>query len=107
MLGDPARLGHVKYTFVTLLEGCVDAAHHIAASEGWGPPDTNAAAVLLLARHGAISPELAAAVAQAVRFRNVLVHGYAEVDEARVVDYLDLLGDIESYVSALAQLLTV
>ena len=31
---DPAQLGHVKYLFVTSIEGCVDAAHHVCASEG-------------------------------------------------------------------------
>lgn len=34
LLADPPRLGHVKYLFVTLLEGCVDAAHHICTAEG-------------------------------------------------------------------------
>jgi len=39
---DAVRLGHVKYVFVTLLEGCVDAAQHVCASQGYGPPATNA-----------------------------------------------------------------
>lgn len=30
-------------------EGCVDVAHHIAASERWEAPDTNAAAFFVLA----------------------------------------------------------
>lgn len=37
---EPARLGHVEYLFVTLLEGCIDAAQHVCASEGYGPPAT-------------------------------------------------------------------
>lgn len=43
-------------------------------------------------------------MAQAVRFRNVLVHGYAEVDDVRVVGFLAELADIDSYVEALSRL---
>jgi len=88
LLFDAVRLGHVKYLFITMLEGAIDAAHHVCAAEGYGPPDTNAEAMLLLAQHQVLSAELAAAMAQAVRFRYVLVHGYADVDDRRVVAYL-------------------
>jgi uncharacterized protein YutE (UPF0331/DUF86 family) len=104
LLGDPARLGHVKYLFVTALEGCVDAAQHVCASEGWGPPETNADAMAILARHGAIDDELGRAMASAVRFRNVLVHGYARVDNRLVVDHLGRLDDLAAYVAAVAAL---
>jgi uncharacterized protein YutE (UPF0331/DUF86 family) len=105
LVGDDVRMGHVKYTFVTLLEGCIDAAQHVCAAEGWGPADSNAAAMLLLARHGVLSGEQAAALAQTVRFRNVLVHGYADVDDRRVVAYLRQLEDIAVFVRRLTVLL--
>lgn len=81
LAADPVRLGHVKYLFVTMIEGCLDAAHHVTAAQGYGPADTNADAMLLLARHQVLLPEVGSAMAQAVRFRNVLVHNYAVVDE--------------------------
>ncbi|HEX9766771.1 MAG TPA: HepT-like ribonuclease domain-containing protein [Nitriliruptorales bacterium] len=106
---DDARLGHVKYAFVTMLEGCIDAAQHVCASEGYGPPDTNADAMHSLARNGVLPDGLATAMASAVRFRNVLVHLYADVDDDvdddRVLSYLDVLGDIGRFVAALAGLL--
>jgi uncharacterized protein YutE (UPF0331/DUF86 family) len=105
LLADEARLGHTKYLFVTLLEGCIDAAHHVCASEGWGPPDTNADAMRLLARHGALTHERAEVMAAAVGFRNLLVHGYADVDDRRVVAYLQLLGDVEAFVADLIRLI--
>jgi uncharacterized protein YutE (UPF0331/DUF86 family) len=105
LAADPVRLGHIKYLFVTMLEGCLDAAHHVAAAEGYGPADTNAAAMLLLGRHRVLPDELAAAMAQAVRFRNVLVHGYATVDDRRVVAYLEHLGEIEEFTGCLSRLL--
>jgi uncharacterized protein YutE (UPF0331/DUF86 family) len=102
---DAAALGHVKYLFVTALEGCVDAAQHVCASEGYGPPETNADAMRVLARHGLLTDDLADRMVSAVGFRNVLVHGYVEVEDRRVVSYLQELGDIESFVVALARLL--
>lgn len=105
LVGDQVRLGHVKYLFVTMLEGCVDAAHHVCAAKGYGPPGTNAEAMLLLARHDLVSGDLAQALAQAVRFRNVLVHGYTEVDDQRVVAYLQGLADIGAFTDSLARLI--
>lgn len=31
----------VKCTFVTAIEACVDVAHHVCATQGWGPPRDN------------------------------------------------------------------
>ncbi len=106
VLADPARLGHVKYLFITAIEGCIDAAHHVASSGGLRPVDSNADVMLALGEHEVLTPVLARSMAQAVRFRNVLVHGYAQVDDERVMGYLDELGDLEEYVAAVASLIT-
>lgn len=102
---DPVRLGHVKYLLVTLLEGCLDAAHHVGAAEGYAPISTNAESMLELGRHGLLDERLATSMAQAVRFRNVLVHGYAEVDDRRVVGYLQHLDDVGAFVDRLSRLI--
>lgn len=104
LLADPAALGHCKYAFVTALEGVIDAAQHVLASEGWGPPDNDADAVAILARHGVLDEDLAARLGKAVGFRNVLVHGYASVDDRRVVAHLDELADLDAFIDALAVL---
>lgn len=103
ILADPARTGHVKYLLVTALEGCI--AQHVCASEGWGPPASNADAVLALARHGVLDPGLADTVAAAVRLRNLLVHRYAEIDDRRVVGFLTRVVHLDAYVAALTRLL--
>jgi uncharacterized protein YutE (UPF0331/DUF86 family) len=100
---DPARMGHVKYLFVTAIEGCVDAAQHVCASEGWGPPESNADAFSILAAHDVVDAGLARSMATATRFRNLLVHGYARVDDARVLDYLDHIGDLYSFVARVSE----
>lgn len=94
---DEARLSGTKYRFVTALEAVLDVTHHLLASELWGPAESSADAVRLLARHGVIEADLAERLARATGFRNVLVHGYAEVDDDRVVAALDDLDDLEMF----------
>jgi uncharacterized protein YutE (UPF0331/DUF86 family) len=96
---DADRLAALKYVFVTAIEGCIDVAQHICASEGWGPPETNAAALRLLGRHGVVSSDLAEVMARAAGFRNVLVHGYADVDDDLVVAQLDRVVELEDFVA--------
>lgn len=95
---DDLWLDAIKYLFVTAIEGCVDVAHHLSASERWGAPDTNAAAFEVLGRHGVVDDEIAGRLSRAVGFRNVLVHQYATVDDERVVAALDRLDDLERFV---------
>ena len=92
-------LDGVKYLFITSIEGCVDLAHHICSSESWRAPDTNADAIRLLGQHGVLTPDVAGRVAQAVGFRNVLVHQYAQVDDQIVVDSLADLSDLRAFVA--------
>jgi uncharacterized protein YutE (UPF0331/DUF86 family) len=98
---DPSSLwlDGVKYLFVTAIEGCVDVAHHIASSESWRAPDNNAGAIRLLGERNVIDADVTVSVARSVGFRNVLVHQYAEVDDAIVIDALDRLDDLRAYVS--------
>jgi uncharacterized protein YutE (UPF0331/DUF86 family) len=95
--GDEVRLSATKYRFVTAIEAVRDVAHHLLASELWGPPEDAGDALRLLARHDVIDDALADRLVAAVGFRNVLVHGYAEVDDDRVVAALDDLDDLGAF----------
>lgn len=101
---DEIVMDRIKYRFVTAIEGCIDAAHHVCSSEGWGPPDNNADAMRVLARHQVLAPDLGATMADAVAFRSVLVHGYATVDDRRVVAHLTHVTDLRRYLAAMAAL---
>lgn len=103
LLADPDRLAGLKYVFVTAIEGSLNVAQHICAAEGWGPPASNADAFRLLGRHGLLEAGAATSMAEAVGFRNVLVHGYAAVDDGRVVGFLDRLDVLHGFVAAVAQ----
>lgn len=94
---DGDALAAVKYRFITAFEGVARVAHHIVVSEGWGVPETNADAVRMLATHGVIEESLAASLRAGMGFRNLLVHRYGDVDDDRVVGFLDRLDDLRRY----------
>ncbi len=102
---DERRLRTLKYAWVVTIEGCIDAAHHVCATEGWGPPESNADAMVVLGRHGVLDHQTAAGMASAVGFRNVLVHRFAEVDDTRVVAFLSQLAVLDAFVAALSRLI--
>ncbi len=93
------RLDAIKYQLITAIECCVDVAHHFASSEGWGPTDTNADAVRQMGRRGVVSAELADSLAQAVGFRNVLVHRYVDVDDDLVERVLSRTDEFTQFVT--------
>lgn len=95
---DEARLSGTKYRFITAIEAVLDIAHHLLASELWGPAEDSAGAIRALSRHGVIDDDLAECLARATGFRNVLVHGYAEVDDDLVVARLDDLDDFGDFI---------
>jgi uncharacterized protein YutE (UPF0331/DUF86 family) len=68
-------------------------------------PASNADAFRLLSGAGIITAELAATMAASVGFRNVLVHGYAEVDDQKVVEHLQHRGALRRYVAAMTAML--
>lgn len=88
----------VKYTFVSVIEACVDIAQHICSAQGWGPPADNGDAMKVLGRQGLLAADLSDAMRKAVGFRNVLVHEYVEVSDEVVLSRLASLGDLEQFV---------
>ncbi len=89
---------------MTAIEGCIDAAQHVCAAEGWGPPEDNGHAMRILAEHGVYPPELGESMSRAVGFRNLLVHGYRDVDHAVVVANLSRLSEFERFVADVSAL---
>lgn len=99
---DEERMSGLKYRFITALETVINIAQHLCASEGWGPPASNADCVRLLGANGVLEDGLADRVASAVGFRNLLVHQYGDIDDDLVVDNLDDLEDLEGFVQRVA-----
>src|SRR5438067_1613826 len=80
----------------------LDVASHVVSDERLGEPETNRALFDLLVKGGRLSPALAATLRDMAGFRNVIVHGYQDVDLGVVEDVLrNHLDDLLAFVSAI------
>jgi uncharacterized protein YutE (UPF0331/DUF86 family) len=104
LLGDEDLLAAVKYRFIVAIEVCIDVGRHVVASEGLRAPLDYADVFTVLADARLIDPPTAAELRDTARFRNLLVHGYATVDDHRVVEILrSRLDDLAGFRHALAR----
>jgi uncharacterized protein YutE (UPF0331/DUF86 family) len=103
LIEDDVAVDAIKYRFIKAIEGCTKVAHHVAAAEGWPPAESNADAVRRLGTEGVVPAELAGSIADAVGFRNVLVHRYAEVDDRLALAHLARLDDLRGFASAVVR----
>lgn len=102
LVNDRDALAAVKYHFITAIEGCARVAQHLIVSEGWRVAETNGDAVRRLGTEGVLTEATAKSVGAAVGFRNILIHEYIDVDEDQVADNLELLSDLDAFVSEVA-----
>lgn len=88
-----------KYLLVLSIECCLDAAHHIIASEGFRVPKDYFDTFKILNEKGIVPDTFMPTLRRMVRFRNRLVHLYWEVDDHMVYQILqDNLRDFETFV---------
>ncbi len=101
---DVREIRFVEHTLQIAIQAALDVASHIVSDNRLGEPRTNRDLFDLLGRHGWITPALSSVMRDMGGFRNVLVHGYAEVDVSIVRDVLDRhLPDFEAFIAAIRQ----
>jgi uncharacterized protein YutE (UPF0331/DUF86 family) len=108
-LGRPEAIRHdlreQRFTLHTLqlaAQAALDVASHIVSDDGLGEPESYRELFTLIARHRWIEPALAVKLEDVAGFRNVLVHGYADVDLAVVEDVVrHHLDDLLAFVKAI------
>jgi uncharacterized protein YutE (UPF0331/DUF86 family) len=104
LLCDDDLLAAVKYRFIVAIEVCIDVGRHVVASEGLRAPLDYADVFAVLADAELLDPAVAADLRDTARFRNLLVHGYAKVDDTRVVEILqERVDDLAAFRTALAR----
>ena len=92
----------VEHTLQLAIQAALDVASHIVSDERLGEPATNQELFALLARNRWTSPAQVVTLRAMAGFRNVLVHGYAEVDRAIVRDVAEHhLDDLLSFVAGI------
>ena len=89
MADDVREARFIQHTLQLAIQAALDVASHIVSARRLGEPETNRALFDLLRREGLVAQDLSNALYAMAGFRNVLVHGYAEVDPRFVHDILD------------------
>jgi uncharacterized protein YutE (UPF0331/DUF86 family) len=78
----------VERTLQLMIELCVDIANHVISDQQLPVPTSYANAFEVLNQAGLVSGDLTKTMVQMAKFRNILVHQYAEVDGEIVVAIL-------------------
>jgi uncharacterized protein YutE (UPF0331/DUF86 family) len=97
----------VEHTLQIAIQAALDVASHVVSDNRLGEPRSNRELFEILARHGWIGEDLLATLRGVVGFRNVLVHGYGDVDldvvrdivENRLDDLLRFVAEIRKKLS--------
>jgi uncharacterized protein YutE (UPF0331/DUF86 family) len=89
----------VEHTLQIAIQAALDVASHIVSDERLGEPRTNRELFSLLLRGGFLPGALAERLSAMAGFRNVLVHGYGDVDLAVLKDVVEnRTGDLLDFV---------
>jgi uncharacterized protein YutE (UPF0331/DUF86 family) len=92
-----------KYLLVKAIEAAIDICNHVVAHKGGRAPHDYADCFAVLQELGVTSADLAARLQKMARFRNVVVHLYWQVDDAKVYSIIQSnLGDLEEFQRAIA-----
>jgi uncharacterized protein YutE (UPF0331/DUF86 family) len=70
----------IEHTLQIAIQAALDVASHLVSDLRLGEPETNRALFTMLATHGWLTAEDAQNLSAMAGFRNVLVHGYTDVD---------------------------
>lgn len=90
----------VCYLFVIAIESLVDFGQFLLASHGKRAEGQHEV-ITLLARERMIPDDLAARLQHAIGFRNILIHVYPNLDDAKVATYLmENLDDFDAFLAA-------
>ncbi len=105
-LDDPHKVASSKYHLIVAIEAALDLANHLIAKNRFRVPQDNADSFRVLAEHDVLPSDLTAALEDMARFRNLLVHRYGDVDDARVHAILgDDITDLHRFVEAVGKTL--
>jgi uncharacterized protein YutE (UPF0331/DUF86 family) len=100
-LADEAVQDRVERNAQLAAQTCTDVALHIVAASGRASPETYASALRALADLGIVPPNPTERLAGAARLRNILVHGYLDVDHGRLFDELGWIDDAVAFAVAI------
>jgi len=93
----------VERSLQVAVEACLDIGRRLIALEGFRYPEDNKDVFQVLYEEGVVPEDLLPALVDMARFRNLIVHDYARVDDAKVYGILKKrLTDFDAYARAIA-----
>jgi len=91
----------VERSLQVAVEACLDIGRRLIALEGFRYPDNDQAVFRILAEEGIVSRDLLPTLLEMARFRNLIVHDYARIDDSRVYGILKKrLSDFDAFAEA-------
>ena len=97
-LADENLQAIVERRLQVAIQACVDIASYLIAQLGLQSPDEPQNVFAVLGREGILSSALADRMIGMVRFRNILVHDYLDIDSEIVYALLaNRIGDFEQF----------
>ncbi|MGI9120402.1 MAG: type VII toxin-antitoxin system HepT family RNase toxin [Acidimicrobiales bacterium] len=96
-LADIGRQAQAERHLQLAIQSAIDVALHVVAEDSAATPETYGSTFSLLADQGWLTSELANQLRRATGLRNVLVHGYLEVDPSLVWEHLEHLSDLRDF----------
>lgn len=106
-LANDDKIGSAKYYLIVSIESIIDVAHHIIADYRLRRPEDYSDSIKVLEEASYLPSELSNKLQQMVKFRNLLVHMYAKVDDEKVYQYLENnLVDFSDFAKAIAKLVS-
>lgn len=98
--------GAIERYLEVSLECVLDIGEMVISKEGFRKPETYKEVIEILGEEGILPEGFAERFAEAAKFRNILVHMYAEVDVEMVYEILqNNLGDFDEFAKYIARYL--
>jgi len=105
-VADARSVNSAKYLLIVATEAALDICNHLAARRGGRSPEDYADCMAIMAEIGVIDEDLKIRLMRMARFRNLLVHVYAPVDDGEVHRVIrENLGDLERYLASVGRYL--
>lgn len=96
----------VERTLHLAVEVCLDIGQHIIAREGFRTPEDNKDVFIVLSDQEVLPGELLPDLISMTKFRNLIVHDYARIDNHVVFNILKRrLGDFDAFARAIVHYL--
>ncbi len=107
LLASSEKLNSLKYLFIVGIEACIGICQHVASKKFQEVPESYSRCFDILAAEGVVPASLALQVAELARFRNVLVHLYWKVDDARVLENLSKIRALDDFTRTIERYLGI